>query len=63
MSDFIVTISITLEAANEPVFEPTPPKPSGDESRCYLWSECHDPLCFRAGCVNDVFSPSGENKS
>ena len=63
MSDFTVTISITLEAANDPVFEPTPPKPSGDEPRCCLFSECNDPLCFRAGCVNDIFSTSREKKS
>lgn len=64
MSDVtVITISIALEEANDPVLEPTPAERCANQSRCDLWSECNDPLCFRAGCRNDVFSPRKGEKS
>jgi len=61
MSDFnIITLHITLEAANDPIYEPpTPPEPTANHSACDFCSLCNDPLCFRAGCRN-VFTK--ENK-
>ncbi len=54
MSDFkIITLHITLEADNDPIYEPpTPPEPSANHPACAFWSSCNDPLCFRAGCSN-----------
>ena len=66
MTDYSkITIHITLEAANDPVSEPsTPPPPCTDEDpQCDLWSLCNDPLCFRAGCRNVFTNHSNEVKS
>lgn len=63
MSDLTtVSVNITIVAAAKP----RPKKDSGakaDQLPCDLWSECNDPLCFRAGCRNDVFSPKKGEKS
>ena len=64
MSDYpVITIHITLEAANDPVFDTAPARSSSNESECNLWSKCNDPLCFSAGCRTDVFRPKEEEKS
>jgi hypothetical protein len=53
MSDYLViTVLITLEAANDPVYEPTPPDPCADQLRCELWVTCENPRCFQHGCLN-----------
>jgi len=63
MSDLTtVSVNITIVAASQP----RPKNDSGanaDQLPCDLWSECNDPLCFRAGCRNDVFSPKKGEKT
>lgn len=54
MSDFkVITINITLEAANDPVYEPPqPPTPLADQLRCEQFYSCNSEYCAKHGCRN-----------
>lgn len=48
-----IYIDITLEAANDPFFEPpTPTEPSTAVIRCIHLDTCQNPYCFKHGCLN-----------
>ncbi|MBV2103284.1 MAG: hypothetical protein KUF77_09705 [Candidatus Thiodiazotropha sp. (ex Lucina aurantia)] len=47
-----LSILITLKPANDPVHKPPAKKP-----QCDLFSHYNDPLCFSAGCRENVFAP------
>lgn len=52
MSDqFELSVLITLKPANDPVHRQPAEKP-----HCDLFSHCNDPLCFSAGCRENVFA-------
>ena len=49
----IVSVNITVEAANDPIYEPPqPPTPASDQLRCEMWVTCENPKCFAHGCLN-----------
>jgi hypothetical protein len=52
----IVPIYVALETASERAQKPKTPKPRKDKPHCDLFSHCNDPLCFRAGCRENVFA-------
>lgn len=51
----IIPIYVALETASERAQKPTPPK-RDNRPHCDHWSHCNDPLCFSAGCRDNVFA-------
>lgn len=59
-----ITINITLEAANDPVYEPPqPPTPLADQLRCEQFYSCNSEYCAKHGCRNALPRKSGEVRS
>tara|TARA_R110002111_G_scaffold33884_1_gene67712 strand:- start:275 stop:472 length:198 start_codon:yes stop_codon:yes gene_type:complete len=52
----IIPIYVALETASERAQKPIPPKQRDNRPHCDNWSHCNDPLCFSAGCRDNVFA-------